>query len=124
MRSARRIGRFFASIVATCKLSDVNPVAYIAETLQAIIDGHPKSKIEDLMPRNLGKRRVSPRRGSGERLHPAERSRTAHWVSEASVSVYQANPMMVEAVSGIRATTLISKSKPASQFTPTAVQLG
>ena len=39
-----------ASIVATCKLNDVNPVAYIAETLEAIIDGHPQSRIEDLMP--------------------------------------------------------------------------
>lgn len=39
-----------ASIVATCKLSDVNPVAYIAETLCAILDGHPKSQIEALMP--------------------------------------------------------------------------
>lgn len=39
-----------ASIVATCKLSDVNPVGYIEETLRAIIDGHPKSQIEALMP--------------------------------------------------------------------------
>jgi transposase len=39
-----------ASIVATCKLSDVNPVAYIAETLEAILNGHPQSGIEDLMP--------------------------------------------------------------------------
>jgi hypothetical protein len=39
-----------ASIVATCKLNDVNPAAYIAETLEAIIDGHPQSRIEDLMP--------------------------------------------------------------------------
>jgi len=39
-----------ASIVATCKLSDVNPVAYIAETLEAILNGHPQSRIEDLMP--------------------------------------------------------------------------
>ncbi|MET4214630.1 hypothetical protein ABIB95_009489 [Bradyrhizobium sp. LA2.1] len=38
------------SIVATCKLNDVNPAAYIAETLEAIIDGHPHSRIEDLMP--------------------------------------------------------------------------
>lgn len=44
-----------ASIVATCKLSDVNPVAYVAETLQAIIDGHPKSQIEKLMPWNFRK---------------------------------------------------------------------
>ena len=39
-----------ASIVATCKLNDVNPAAYIAETLEAIIDGHPHSRIGDLMP--------------------------------------------------------------------------
>ncbi|WP_456727180.1 transposase domain-containing protein [Bradyrhizobium sp. USDA 3397] len=39
-----------ASIVTTCKLHDVNPVAYIAETLEAIIDGLPHSRIEDLMP--------------------------------------------------------------------------
>ena len=39
-----------ASLVATCKLSSVNPVDYIADTLRAILDGHPKSRIEDLMP--------------------------------------------------------------------------
>jgi hypothetical protein len=36
--------------VATCKLSDVNPVAYIAATLEAILNSHPQSTIEDLMP--------------------------------------------------------------------------
>ena len=39
-----------ASLVATCKMSSVNPVDYIANTLGAILDGHPKSRIEDLMP--------------------------------------------------------------------------
>jgi transposase len=39
-----------ASIIATCKLNDVNPVAYITETLQAILNGHPQSRIEELMP--------------------------------------------------------------------------
>jgi transposase len=39
-----------ASIVATCKLNDVDPVAYLAATLRAILDGHPRSSIEDLMP--------------------------------------------------------------------------
>nr|WP_245329425.1 transposase [Bradyrhizobium canariense] len=38
-----------ASIVATCKLNDVNPAAYIVETHEAIIDGHPQSRIEDVM---------------------------------------------------------------------------
>jgi len=39
-----------ASLVATCKMSDVNPVDYLATTLRAILDGHPQSSIEDLMP--------------------------------------------------------------------------
>ncbi len=39
-----------ASLVATCKLSAVNPVDYLADTLRAILDGHPKSRIEALMP--------------------------------------------------------------------------
>ena len=39
-----------SSIVATCRLNDVNPVAYLAETLDAIINGHPQSQIEELMP--------------------------------------------------------------------------
>jgi hypothetical protein len=39
-----------ASIVATCKLNDVNPVDYIADALRAILEGHPQSRIEELMP--------------------------------------------------------------------------
>ena len=39
-----------ASIVATCKLNDVDPVTYIANTLQAILDGHSQSRIDELMP--------------------------------------------------------------------------
>ncbi len=39
-----------ASLVATCKMSDVNQVDYLAATLRAILDGHPQSSIEDLMP--------------------------------------------------------------------------
>lgn len=38
-----------ASLVATCKLAAVNPVDYLAATLRAILDGHPRSRIEDLM---------------------------------------------------------------------------
>ena len=49
-RSERKIWALLASIVATCKLNDVNPVAYIAVTLKAILKGHPQSGIEDLMP--------------------------------------------------------------------------
>lgn len=39
-----------ASLIATCKMSDVNPIDYIADTLRALIEGHPKSRIDDLMP--------------------------------------------------------------------------
>ncbi len=39
-----------ASLIATCKMSDVNPIDFIARTLRAILDGHPRSQIEDLMP--------------------------------------------------------------------------
>ena len=39
-----------ASLVATCKMAEVNPVNYIAATLCSILDGHPQSRIEDLMP--------------------------------------------------------------------------
>lgn len=39
-----------SSIVATCRLNQVNPVAYLTETLGAIINGHPNSQIDDLMP--------------------------------------------------------------------------
>ncbi|MCA1371891.1 IS66 family transposase [Bradyrhizobium sp. BRP14] len=39
-----------ASIVATCKLNNVDPVTYIGDTLTAIINGHPQSRIDELMP--------------------------------------------------------------------------
>jgi transposase len=53
-----------ASLVATCKMSDVNPVNYIATTLRAILDGHPQNGIEDLMPWRFTSRPASPHRGS------------------------------------------------------------
>ena len=39
-----------ASIVATCKLNDVNPVDYIADTLRAILDGHPRAGSKSSCP--------------------------------------------------------------------------
>ena len=39
-----------ASLLAICKIADVNPVDYFNATLCAILDGHPQSRIEDLMP--------------------------------------------------------------------------
>ena len=39
-----------ASLVETCKLNGVDPQAYIADTLTKIVNGHPNSGIDDLMP--------------------------------------------------------------------------
>ena len=44
-----------ASLIATCKMSDVNPVDYLADTLRALLDGHPKKRIGELMPWNFRK---------------------------------------------------------------------
>ena len=59
-----------ASIVATCKLNDVNPVAYIAETLGRSSTAIPTAKSKTSCPGDSAKRQASPRRGSAERLRP------------------------------------------------------
>jgi hypothetical protein len=38
------------SFLATCKLNNGDPVAYIVKTRQAILDGHPQSRIDEVMP--------------------------------------------------------------------------
>ena len=39
-----------ASLIETCKLTAVAPYAYQRETLTAIANGHPASRIDSLMP--------------------------------------------------------------------------
>ena len=39
-----------ASLIETCKLNSVDPHAYLRETLTTIANGHPASRIDDLMP--------------------------------------------------------------------------
>ena len=39
-----------ASLIETCKLNAVDPYAYLRATLTAIANGHPVSRIDDLMP--------------------------------------------------------------------------
>lgn len=48
-----------ASIVATCKLNGVNPAAYIVETFEAIIDGHPLAGSKTSCHGDSAKRQVS-----------------------------------------------------------------
>ena len=38
------------SIIQTAKLNDINPEAYLRDTLSRIADGHPINRIEELMP--------------------------------------------------------------------------
>ncbi|TPK62434.1 IS66 family transposase, partial [Mesorhizobium sp. B2-4-15] len=39
-----------ASLIETCKLNDVEPLGYLAEILTRIVNGHPNSQIDDLLP--------------------------------------------------------------------------
>ncbi|OYU37597.1 MAG: IS66 family transposase [Pseudorhodobacter sp. PARRP1] len=45
-------GATIASLVETCKLNAVEPHAYLTQTLQAIVNGHKQSQIDDLLPWN------------------------------------------------------------------------
>ena len=44
-----------ASLIETCKLNTVDPHAYLADTLTAIVAGHKQSQINDLLPWNYAK---------------------------------------------------------------------
>jgi hypothetical protein len=39
-----------ASLIETCKLTKVDPYAYLAETITRIVDGHPNSRLDELLP--------------------------------------------------------------------------
>ncbi len=39
-----------ASLIESCKLNGVDPLAYLTATLEAIAAGHPANRIDDLMP--------------------------------------------------------------------------
>ncbi len=38
-----------ASLIATYKLTDVEPYRYLADTLTRIVDGHPHNRLDDLL---------------------------------------------------------------------------
>jgi len=42
-----------ANLIANCKMCDIDPVTYLTGTLRALLDGHPKSHIDELMPWNF-----------------------------------------------------------------------
>lgn len=39
-----------ASLIGTCRMNDVEPYAYMKAVLEAIADGHPASRLDDLLP--------------------------------------------------------------------------
>jgi transposase len=39
-----------ASLVETCKLNGVEPQAYLADVISRIVDGHPQSRLDELLP--------------------------------------------------------------------------
>jgi hypothetical protein len=39
-----------ASLVETCKLNAIDPQAYLADIITKIVNGHPNSNIDDLLP--------------------------------------------------------------------------
>jgi transposase len=41
-----------ASLIETCKMNAVDPHAWLASTLKAIVSGHKQSQIDDLLPWN------------------------------------------------------------------------
>ncbi|MDV3253631.1 transposase domain-containing protein, partial [Devosia sp. BK] len=41
-----------ASLIETCKLNGVDPYAWLATTLRAIVSDHKQSRVNDLLPWN------------------------------------------------------------------------
>ena len=39
-------------MIETAKLNQVEPYAYLKDVLQRLVDGHPMSRIDDLLPWN------------------------------------------------------------------------
>ena len=49
---ARAWGRI-ASLIETCKMNRVEPYTWLKDTLEKIADGHPNSRIDELLPWNF-----------------------------------------------------------------------
>ena len=39
-----------ASLIETCKLMGIEPHAYLADVITKIVNGHPNSQVDDLLP--------------------------------------------------------------------------
>jgi transposase len=47
------------SLIASAKLNDVEPFAYLRDIPERMTDGHPKSRLDELLPWNWSKMRVN-----------------------------------------------------------------
>ncbi|WP_244489933.1 transposase domain-containing protein, partial [Rhizobium sp. Leaf391] len=45
------------------KLNDVEPLAYLADVLTRIVNGHPNSQLEELLPWSYSADKMLPRQG-------------------------------------------------------------
>ncbi|MGY3695453.1 hypothetical protein ACVIGA_005533 [Bradyrhizobium sp. USDA 3240] len=43
-----------ASLIETCKLNRIDPLAYITDVLTRIVNGHPNRQLDSLLPWNYG----------------------------------------------------------------------
>jgi hypothetical protein len=50
-----------ASLIETCKLNDIDPLAYLTDVLTRIVNGHPNRDIDQLLPLDLQKARPQSR---------------------------------------------------------------
>ena len=48
-----------ASLLATAKLNDVEPFSYLRDVLESLSDGHPMSRLDDLLPWNRTQLKVA-----------------------------------------------------------------
>ncbi len=48
------------SLITTAKLNDVEPYAYLRDALERMVDGHPMSRLDDLLPWNWTPTSVNP----------------------------------------------------------------
>lgn len=44
-----------SSLVTTAKLNDVDPHAYLKDVLERMVEGHPMTRLDDLLPWNWAK---------------------------------------------------------------------
>jgi len=61
-RAIRPVGARWAtvcSLIATAKLNDIEPFAYLKDVLERMTDGHPMSRLDELLPWNWPKTHVN-----------------------------------------------------------------